>query len=372
MDSWKNCKNILCIRADNMGDLIMTTPAFRALKETFGCKITLLTSRAGSVITGNLENIDEVIIQDLPWVKCAVPVSPTALLTLAEQIRALKFDAAIIFTVYSQSALPAAMLAYMAGIPKRLSYARENPYELLTDWLPDREPFEFISHQVERDLALVAHVGAVPSHDLLSVQYSKKSRGIVKNKLLLTGINISQSWILLHPGVSEEKRKYPVSYWIKIGQILTQKYRLPLLITGSESEKNLTDEIASGIGKQAFSMAGIFSVEEFIMVIARAKYVISVNTGTIHIAAATQTPLVVLYAQTNPQHTPWKSVHKLLPFSVPENLKSNNTIVRYVSDLYYPEMIPYPTPEKVVTTLEELMKAGTVNVGEEKVSLSAA
>lgn len=44
MKEWANCKNILCIRPDNMGDLIMSAPAIRALKESFGCTITLLTS----------------------------------------------------------------------------------------------------------------------------------------------------------------------------------------------------------------------------------------------------------------------------------------------------------------------------------------
>jgi ADP-heptose:LPS heptosyltransferase len=109
MGDWKHCKNILCIRADNMGDLIMTTPALRALKESFGCRITVLTSRAGSVITNHLNVVDEVIIHDLPWVKSIAP-DPSELLTLTEQIRKKDFDAAIIFTVYSQSALPAAMM----------------------------------------------------------------------------------------------------------------------------------------------------------------------------------------------------------------------------------------------------------------------
>jgi ADP-heptose:LPS heptosyltransferase len=44
MDPWKDCKNILCLRTDNMGDLLMSAPAIRALKNSFHCKITLLAS----------------------------------------------------------------------------------------------------------------------------------------------------------------------------------------------------------------------------------------------------------------------------------------------------------------------------------------
>jgi ADP-heptose:LPS heptosyltransferase len=78
MKDWKNCTNILCIRADNMGDVLMSTPALRALKETFGCKITLLTSAMGNVITPFIAEIDETIVAGLPWIKIKEPVDEMA------------------------------------------------------------------------------------------------------------------------------------------------------------------------------------------------------------------------------------------------------------------------------------------------------
>src|ERR1044071_6976825 len=111
MKGWADCKNILCIRADNMGDILMTTPALKALKETFGCRITVLTSTMGNLITPFISCIDEVIVYDLPWVKTNAIVNGEALFPLIEQIKNYRFDAAIIFTVYSQNPLPSAMLA---------------------------------------------------------------------------------------------------------------------------------------------------------------------------------------------------------------------------------------------------------------------
>src|SRR5687768_7805729 len=68
--NWKNRTNLLCIRLDNMGDVIMSQPAMRALKGSVpGRKITLLTSSAGAAISPFIPEVDEIIAFDVPWVK---------------------------------------------------------------------------------------------------------------------------------------------------------------------------------------------------------------------------------------------------------------------------------------------------------------
>src|SRR5438067_2491854 len=74
--------------------------------------------------------------------------------------RAGQFDAAVIFTVYSQNPLPAALFCHLADIPRRLAHARENPYQLLTDWIAEPEPQRFVRHEVQRQLDLVGAIGA--------------------------------------------------------------------------------------------------------------------------------------------------------------------------------------------------------------------
>ena len=101
-------------------------------------------------------------------------------------------------------------------------------------------------------------------------------------------------------------------------------------------------------------MAGLLSVEEFIALINRARIVISVNTGTVHIAAATQTPVVVLYALTNPQHTPWKISSSFLYFSVKKNLKIKNEVVKYVSEKLMNEWKPVPSPDDILKAVNDL------------------
>lgn len=146
----------MCIRPDNMGDLIMTGPALRALKDTFDAKITVLTSSAAAGIAALMAEIDEVMVCDLPWVKNQSIADTAVFDETVQRIKAKQFDAAVVFTVYSQNPLPTVMLAYLAGIPRRLAYCRENPYQLLTHWVPDKEPYSEIKHQVQRDLDLVS------------------------------------------------------------------------------------------------------------------------------------------------------------------------------------------------------------------------
>lgn len=338
-----------------MGDLIMTTPALKALKETFACHLTVLTSAMAQSITDYIPVIDDVIVGDLPWVRSNTTASGSSLQELAALLRSCRFDAAIIFTVYSQSALPAALLALMAGIPVRLAYSRENPYDLLTHWLPDKEPYSFVQHQVKRDLALVAATGAVTCDDRLLITVQAADKQNVHAKLQQASVDTVKGYLMFHAGVSEEKRKYPLQHWIELGQ-LAHTIGLPILLTGTAREKELTGTIAAGIGNHATDVAGLFTTGEFIALTAGAAGIVSVNTATIHIAAACETPVVVLYALTNPQHTPWKVCGRVFPYDVPDSRQSRNEVIGYVRNNRMVKQAHLPRPAAIVQALESLLQ----------------
>src|SRR3954454_15362502 len=139
---WPGARRVLAVRLDSLGDVLMTTPALRALRDTVpGREITLLTSSSGSRLAPLLPAVDDVITYDAPWMKASRgDATLTHDLGMIETLRSRGFDAAVIFTVFSQNPLPSATLAYYAGIPVRAAYCRENPYALLSDWIPDPEP----------------------------------------------------------------------------------------------------------------------------------------------------------------------------------------------------------------------------------------
>jgi ADP-heptose:LPS heptosyltransferase len=354
-EDWAGCKDILIVRADNMGDLLMSSPAIRAVKETLNCKITVLTSSMGQGIAHFIPEIDEVVVSDLPWIKTNKTFIPEDYFTLVEKLKSANYDGAIIFSVFSQNPLPSAMLVYLADIPRRLAYCRENPYQLLTDWVPEKEPYTFVRHQVRRDLDLVNHINCRTTDERLSLRTAGSCWPPLQDKLYASGIRNDKPWIIIHAGVSEQKRQYPLVNWIEAGKLLLTEFSCQLLITGNSSESKVSDKISSAIGEGAFSLAGVLNLEEFITLIKYSALIVSVNTGTIHIAAATGIPIIVLYALTNPQHTPWKVQGEILPFNVAEHLKSKNEVIRYVNDNLFTGDVPDPNPNDILEAAKRIL-----------------
>jgi ADP-heptose:LPS heptosyltransferase len=335
-----------------MGDLIMTAPAVRALKESFGAHITVLTSPMAAEAAGLIAEIDEVIVYRAPWNRDHTTAEEaTALISL---LRSRAFDAAVIFTVYSQNPLPAALAAFLAGIPRRLAWCRENPYNLLTDWLPDAEPYFHISHQVVRDLQLVSSVGASTDNDRLELCFNAGAWKGALQKMTAAGLDPEKSWMVVHPGVSEKKREYPFKGWVEALEKILERSQRQFVLTGTAGEMDMVKDIAAAIGPSAIALAGDLSLKEFVALIAHAPVVLSVNTATIHIAAATRTPVIVLYALTNPQHTPWRVPFRALPFHPRADLQSRNQVVQYVYQTILKDVQDTASPANIIEAMEQL------------------
>jgi lipopolysaccharide heptosyltransferase II len=315
---WSTARHVLCVRLDTIGDVLMTTPALRAIKEgRSDRRVTLLTSTPGAAVARRIPELDDVLIYEAPWLKATAPRRDSGPdHEFVAKLRELGFDAAVIFTVYSQSALPAAMLTYLADVPLRLAHARENPYQLLTDWVKETEPEGGVRHEVRRQLDLVATVGCHPSHPRLSLRPTADDRFHAAAELSRCGIS-SDSWAVVHPGATASSRRYPPESFMAVVRSLVSDYGVEIVFTGSRDEAELIETIRAGAGVRTHSLAGRLSLGELAAVIDRAPVLISNNTGPAHIAAAMNTPVVDLYALTNPQHTPWLVASRVLNREVP-------------------------------------------------------
>jgi lipopolysaccharide heptosyltransferase II len=356
---WSEARRILCVRLDTLGDVLMCTPAMRALREQRpGRSLTMLTSGIGAAVARYIPEMDDTLIYRPPWMKHDTVQGADYQLAMVRQLREAAFDAAVIFTTCTQSALPAAMLCYLAEIPLRLAHCRENPYDLLTDWVPetDLDARLGIRHEVQRQLDLVEAVGCRASHTRLSFRVpdsAKEEAGLILAEI---GIKPRQPWILMHPGASAASRRYPPRHWAALVRMVHQQLGLPVVLTGDDAERTLIDEIRaqSGIApRDAVSLAGQLDLAQLAAVIQLASVAVSNNTGPAHIAAAVGTPIVDLYALTNPQHTPWQVESRVLYHDVP---------CRYCYKSTCPQghhaCLEQLEPAEVLAAIQELLSPG--------------
>lgn len=317
MNGWNDARNILCVRLDAFGDVLMTEPALRALKQFSPArKITLLTSPAGAAAAALLPYLDDIIVSRVPWMKHTEPAGAGETLALIERLRQRQFDASVIFTVHSQNPLPAAMSCYLAGIPLRLAHCRENPYHLLTNWVAEREPHELVRHEVERQLALAAHAGTRLDDSRIRVAIPAAARR--RARLLWPSAQTNAAAkIVVHPGATAASRRYPPERFAAAMERIAADIDAVFLLSGSSDETKLTAQVAAEANVKARSVAGQLTVPEWAALVQSADLLVSNNTGSVHLAAATGTPVVDLYALTNPQHTPWRVRAEVLSHDVP-------------------------------------------------------
>ena len=138
----------------------------------------------------------------------------------------------------------------------------------------------------------------------------------MRSRLNSLDLNTDRPWVIIHPGATAASRRYsPEGFAMVADQLSLLGY--PVVFTGSEWEAELVDRIRSLMNAPADSLTCCLSLGELAALIAIAPVLIYNNTGPVHMAAAVGTPVVDLYALTNPQHTPWQVPHRLLFHDVP-------------------------------------------------------
>jgi len=316
---WSGVRRRLAIRLDALGDVLMTGPALRALRARAPEEhLALLVSSTGAPAARLLPEVDEVIVYDPPWMPSPLPArDPSADLAMIDELRGRRFDGAAIFTVHSQSPLPAAMLAHLAGIPRRLAHAADNPYGLLTDWVPDPERDGPVRHEVRRQLDLLAAVSVPADEDHLSLRVPADSVVAMRERLERLGLEPGEGFVVVHPGASAASRRYPPERFGAVVRAIVKDLGLRVIVTGSAAEAPLVMAVRRAAGVPVVRLAGRLSFADFSALLALTPLVVTNNTAAAHVAAAVATPVVVVYAMTNVQHTPWRVPSRVVVAEVP-------------------------------------------------------
>jgi ADP-heptose:LPS heptosyltransferase len=360
--SWQAAQHILLVRLDNLGDVLVTSPAFHAVRRSLPeAHLTLLASPVGAQAGRLNPDIDDVIVYQAPWMDPWAELSqdPAREQRIIREIAARRFDGAIIFTSFRQSSLPAAYLCYLAGIPLRLAASIDGPGSLLTTRHrhPDR-----MMHEVERGLDLVTALGfTTDERDLvLRVPWAERER-------VASWLAASRSpspRIVLHPGCSMPARTYPWERFAEAADGLVEELGATVFLTGTANERERTARIRQRMSREAVDLAGALTFAELCALIEAADLTVTNNTGPMHIAAAVKTPVVALFALTNPpeQWGPWRVAHRQLYHDVPCRLCYSRICP------HGQECLSLVSPREVVAACQELLasrpKAGAPVDGE--------
>lgn len=353
-EQWRSARNILLIRLDNLGDMLLMTPAFHAVKMSLPqARLTLLASPVGTQVGLLDPDIDEVITYQAPWVDPwrKLPQDSEREQQMIARLKAYHFDGAIIFTSFRQSALPAAYMCYLANIPLRAAASIDGPGSLLTT--RHKHP-ERMMHEVERGLDLVGALGmetterdlvlAVPDEALTEVSALLAQRGMHGHPL-----------VVVHPGCSMPARTYPWEMYAEVIERLIEQTGARVIVTGGEDERTLVDHIHELVQPQyrqsIFPIAGMLTFPQFCALIKLADLVITNNTGPMHMAAAVKTAVVALFALTNPpeQWRPWQVSQRLLYHDVPCRICYSRVCP------YQHECLRLVAPQMVVDAAVELL-----------------
>ena len=296
MNAWLEAQNILAVRLDNIGDVIMLGPSLRAVKETSPrARVTLLASPGGATAAPLLPWIDDVIVWRSVWQDLGhLPFDPARERELIAMLAGRAFDAALIFTSFSQTPHAPGYVCYLAGIPLRAGESKEFGGRTLTTELKGA-PDEL--HQVERNLRLVEALGFVVRDRRIRVGIPDEARSAVPELLRAAGLDPQAPFVLLHPGASAKARRYPIERSGMVADLLTRRGR-QVLVTGVEREAALI-EAAMRQAPQARLLLGRTTLAEYAALVERAALVICGNTLPLHLADAVGTPVLALYSGTD-------------------------------------------------------------------------
>lgn len=303
--SWQAIQKLLVIRLDNIGDVIMTSPVLRSLRENLpNAHMTLMASPAGSLTAPLLPWVDEVLPWRVLWQDLGrLAFDPDREWNLIDTLKQRQFDAAIILTSFSQSPHPAAFVCALAGIPVRVGESKEQDVGTLTHAV---SPLPDSVHQVDRNLHVVESLGLSVRDRRLALYVSESERQQVKPQFLKD----SSPYILLNPWTSCASRNYDPTRFAEAARELHQITGWPIVVTGVEKDRDRAPLLLTTIGNGAIDAVGATSLSELVALVAEAQLVLTNNTSTMHIADAMGTPNVVLFAGTElesqwrPRHSP--------------------------------------------------------------------
>ncbi len=298
-------RRILVVRQhDQLGDFLLSTPVFRALRQFFPqAHIAVIARTYTAELAQNNEYINEVLVvpEKLLW------WTPAKIWRLLRGLWS-GWDLAIVLNTVSHS-LTSDLLAYFSGARYVLgSEHRVFPgckrnffYNLTARYFAPAKP------QSERNLDIVRHLG-IDTDDRSEVMTLTASEKLFAGNFLRQ-YNVAEKEVVIamHPGAGKIHNRWPVEKFAELANALHRQFSVRLVLTWGPHENELGINLCRRLSFDPIVVHGL-SLRRLAALLTRAQVFICNDTGVMHLTAAAGTPLVAIFGPTDPLE--WKPVGK--------------------------------------------------------------
>jgi heptosyltransferase-2 len=297
---------ILLIRLREIGDVVFTTPALRALRQHFPlARLTYLVEPLAAPIVGSNPSLDEVIVAPRAHLLSDV--------ALGWRLRAARYDLAIDF----HGGPRASLLTWLSGAPMRVGYDVRGRGWMYTRRVA-RPRVIRPRHAVQNQWDLLEAIGvAAGSADRFAVEMPTDAAAAltVADRLRRAGLGSADRIIVMHVSAGNPFRRWPPRSFAEVVAALVARHGdARVIVTSGPSER----DAAGGVVDEARTLlqpesrhrvlsTGEYSLAELRALFDRAALFIGGDSGPLHIAATSEVPIVGLYGPTLPvRSAPWR------------------------------------------------------------------
>lgn len=291
----------ILIRCPNwVGDLVMATPAIKAIRKRFHqSHVVLLVKSYGKKVIEDFPYCDEILEYDDKDKDQGV----VGLFSWGMRLRRENFDLAVIFPNSFRSAL----IAFLAGVKRRVGYSREGRSWMLTDPIkPVREgltivPMPMVEYYLRITDWLECPRLSLTPELFVSVATRQKAENILKQ----CGVNGKRMTIVMIPGAAYGSSKcWKPEYFSQVADHLIEGYGCNLVIVPGPEEMQIARIIEAKMFKRPIVLADpIVPLDVLMAIIQSSSLVITNDTGPRHFAVAFDKPVVVIMGPTDPRYT---------------------------------------------------------------------
>lgn len=291
-------REVLVLRLDRIGDVLMSLPAIRALRDMLpDAKIRLAVGAWSREIAGDAP-VDEVLVWSAPWVgrPHEGASSATALFAEARARRSQAPDLAIDL----QGDLRAIWLMSATGARARVGYANTGSAALLTAVVDLDENVNFVEQNYR---AVETALGrSVPRKPFRWLDQDRRAQGRkrFREALAAQGLTAQGPVVGLHPGAGRKIKEWPIERFIELGRRLIHEKGATLVLTGTAEESARTIRIREALGASVLDLTGKLDLGAFAETMSAFDAFASGDTSAMHFACALGVPSVAIFGPSDP------------------------------------------------------------------------